>query len=130
MLGAVYRLDPEFMRRHLDFMQAAEFYDLPSLPSSSKDFLRLRISTICKRSEVIGYSHVEMARWNEREEVRKHQGLLGLHGTVDESIVRRFSNHDEMTYTLEQDISCCVARRNGRVTGNRSKNRWFFSPKF
>ena len=121
VLGATYRLDPEFMRRHLDFLQPQEYYDLPSLPSSSNNMLRLRLITICKRSQIVGYSHVEKHRWDEIEEVRKHQGRLGLHGVVGESIVRRFNNHDEMTFTLEQDVSCCVTRRNGRILGNSLK---------
>lgn len=113
VLGASYRLDPEFMRRHLDFMQSPSYYDLPPLPSSSGNILKLKITTICTRNQAISYRYVQQSRWDEIEAVRKHQRQLGVHGVVGESIVRRFSTHDETTFTVEQNISCCVKRRIG-----------------
>ncbi len=117
-LGATFRLDPEYMRRHLDFMQSPDFYDLPSLPSSSSNMLRLRMITICKRSSVIGYGSFESKRRNETEEVRKHQSQLLVNRNVGASIVRRISNHDEMTYTIEQEVSCFVKHQQDRTLGN------------
>ena len=117
VLGATYRLDPEFVRRHLDFMQPSEYYDLPSLPSSASNMFRLKLNTICKRDEVIGFGDVEKDRREEVGEVTKHQRLLGLAGVLGESIVRRYANHDEMTYSLEQDVSCYVTRKNGHTVG-------------
>jgi hypothetical protein len=36
---------------------------------------------------------------------------------IGESIIRKFSNHDETNFTLEQTISCYVKHHNGGFVG-------------
>ena len=116
-LGARYRVDPEFFRRHLDFLQPVEFYDLPTLPSSSRNVIQLRIITICSREVAFTQEQMEESRREEIEAVKKHQRQLGASGSIGESIIRRFSIHGESIFTLEQEVTCCVKRKNGGWVG-------------
>jgi hypothetical protein len=118
-LGAQYRIDPEYFRRHLDFLQPREFHDLPTLPSSSRNIIKLRITTICTREMVLTQEEVETNRRDEIEAAKKHQRQLGVSGTIGESIIRRFSIHEESAFTLEQEVSFCVKRKNGGWVGKR-----------
>jgi hypothetical protein len=116
-LGAVCKLNPEFIRRHLDFMQYPLYYDLPALPSSSSNIVKLKITTIGTRSTALSITHVQHSRQNELEVVKGYQNQLGANKRVGESIVRKLSNHDETTFTLEQTISCCIKRKKGGFFG-------------
>ena len=117
LLGAQYRIDPEYFRRHLDFLQPEGTYDLPTLPSSSRNIIRLRITTICSREVPLTQDEIENSRREEKEAVKKHQRQLGASGLVGESIIRRFSTHGETAFTLEQEVSICVKRKNGGWIG-------------
>lgn len=55
VLGAQCHVDPKHFRRHLDFIQNVELFDLPPLPSKAFNIWRLRVTTICNRQ-------VEMSR--------------------------------------------------------------------
>ncbi len=116
-LGAQYRVDLEYFRRDLDFLQPEEFYDLPTLPSSSRNIIYLRIITICSRDITLTQDQIKENQRNETEAVKKHQRRLGASGLLGESIVRRFFVHEESIFTLEQEISICVKRKNGGWTG-------------
>lgn len=110
ILGAHFRVDPEFYHQHLSFLQPKDHFDLPTLPSGSRNIFRLRITTIGSRLVPCGTREVEENRKLDAEVVRGHQRALGLKGMVGDSIVRRYSVHDETWYTLEQEISCCVTK--------------------
>jgi hypothetical protein len=71
-LGAQYRVDPEYFRRRLDFLQPEEFYDLPTLPSSSRNIIHLRIITICSRDIALTQDQIKENGRNETEAVKKH----------------------------------------------------------
>ena len=114
-LGAQYRIHPEYFRRHLDFLQPQEFYDLPTLPSSSRNVLQLRIVTICTREVAFTQEQIENSRIEEIKAVKTHQRHLGE--TAGESIIRRYSIHGESIFTLEQEVSLCIKRKNGGCVG-------------
>ena len=116
-LGAQYRIDPEYFRRHLDFLQSVESYDLPTLPSSSRNIIQLRIITICNREVPLTQDQIEESRREETKAVQRHQRQLGASGSVGESIIRRFPTHGETIFTLEQEVSFCVKRKNGGWIG-------------
>ena len=52
-LGSRYRIDIEYFRQQLDFLEDKDFYDLPPPPSNSQSILRLRIPTIWKRDTAL-----------------------------------------------------------------------------
>lgn len=101
-------IHPEFFRRHLRFIDKNEFYDLPSLPSGSRDILRLRVTTICHRSVPRTYDEIVKTRKREEENIVKHQQALSATGRAGDSIIRRYAVHNETTFTLVQEISCFV----------------------
>ena len=89
-LGALYKVNPEFFRRHLDFLQYPTCYDLPALPSLSSHFVNLKITTISVRGKSLGLSDVQSVRQNELEVVRRYQNQIGFNKDVEDSIVRKF----------------------------------------
>lgn len=117
VLGAQLRIDPEFFRQHLGFLQRKDFYDIPALPSFSRNLLQLRVTTIFTRQAAITQQAVQLGRRRSVEDVRKHQVQLEQNAAVGDSIVRQFSIHNENTFTIEQNISCCVVKKNGGWAG-------------
>ncbi len=111
-VGVQYLVDPEFFRRHLNFAQGRDFYDLPAPPSSSQNIIHLSVTSIGRRN---------VATPAKEDGLKKLQEYLQNLGTnraaVGESIVRRFSVHDETHFSIEQQISICVVRRKGGWTG-------------
>lgn len=120
LLGASYRLDPEYLRRHLLFSQYKDCFDIPALPACSRNILQLRITTICTRQVPLTRQILRQCRREEMGLVRKHQRQLGSDYNVGQSIVRRYSVLSETRFTLEQIASCCVQKRNGAWTGKVS----------
>ena len=115
-IGCKFPLDPEFFRRHYDFMNYKNLFDLPALPSASKDIVRLRIPTICNRSVTISLNDIERHRKDDREIIERYQKQLVSDGAAGDSIVRRFSLHNENDFTIEQNISICIK--------NKKKGGW------
>lgn len=44
-IGSTFRVDPEYFRRHLMFLQPYEQFDMPGLPCTSKNFVHLPLVT-------------------------------------------------------------------------------------
>jgi hypothetical protein len=117
VLGTTFRVDPEFWRRHLEFLQSEKFYDLPSLPSYVNRSVQLRIVTIFNRHTAISRGAVEKARENAVETMRDHHLQLQRDDIVGESIIRRLDVHSENIFTIEQHVSCTVSTKNGGWAG-------------
>ena len=115
-VGCKFSLDPEFFRRHLDFMNFKNLFDLPALPSASKNIIRLRIPTICTRSVTISLEDIERRRRDDNEIVERYLKQLMSDGAAGDSIIRRFSLHNEKDFTVEQEISICIK--------NKKKGGW------
>jgi len=125
-VGSRFLVDPELFRRHLDFLRLKDFFDLPALPSSSKNIICLNITIIYKRSHALRHSEVKDGRSEEFKVVKKHQRHLGLDGIVGESIVRRYSIHDENTFTIEQQVTCYIKKSKNNWTGMFTPTNYFF----
>ena len=110
-LGAQYSLDPEFFRRHLDFQHPEDSFDLPPLPSAARNIINLPVLTICHRQTPLEQCRVQQERREAPDEVRKNQRQLIANNSTGDSIVRRFSIHDEATFALEQRISITMIKR-------------------
>ena len=119
LLGSYYSVDPEYFRRHLAFLGSKDLHDLPALPSSSRSLFQLKVTTIFARQVPISPYEVEQCRKEEVNLVQSHQRQLG--DTIGESIVRRYSVHNETTFSVEQHISCYVGLKN---------DGWFGEPFF
>jgi hypothetical protein len=117
VLGAQHRIDPEFFRRHMDFLKVKDYYDLPALTSSSCNFFQLRSTSIYTRGVPLSVQQLHQSRRCERDGVGRHQRQLSLQASCGDSIIRKLSNHSRTLYTLEQNISCFVKRQNGSWVG-------------
>lgn len=118
VLGAKFRIDPEYFRQHIYLQNPAQpFYDLPPLPSGSRNILRLKVATIVNRGSTITHRQVEEQRVESVSLVMKHQVSLAMRNAVGESVVRKFSVHSERYFTIEQYITCCMVRKNGGWAG-------------
>lgn len=106
LIGSKYRVDPEIFRRHLQFDTKEDLFDLPSLPSASQNIIRLSIPSIGNLSSTTA---------GRAEAERALQGYCNSLGTrtnfIGESIVRKFSSHDDQHCSIEQDIRISVLRR-------------------
>lgn len=101
----------------MDFLKSKNYHDLPGLQSGTQTIVQLKITTICTRNSAINRDQVLLARRAEEEDVLKHQKKLGLNGIAGESIVRKFSVHNETTFTIEQIMSCHIKPRKGPNAG-------------
>jgi hypothetical protein len=117
-IGYKCNVDPEFFLRHLDFRSTAgkpDYFNLPSLPSSNGNFLRLHWTTIGSRGanfERNGHDQKEIELL--RDEGARTMAQYLDHTSSDrrmkvcDSFVRRFAVHDETHFSFEQDVSVCV----------------------
>ncbi|KAF2120274.1 hypothetical protein BDV96DRAFT_642116 [Lophiotrema nucula] len=107
LIGARYRLDPELFRIHLAFGPTKDFFDIPVLPSSSENLVKLRITSIGRCSSTTA------DQYEGKDACYKHFQSLGSAGLAGESIVRNFARHDEEHFTIDQQISISVVRKAG-----------------
>lgn len=105
VVGARYRVDPEFFHRLLIHTQSGDFYDTPALPSASTNIITL---PFCSLGQYLG----GFIRATEGDEtLDTHFRSLGVRFRTGESIVRAFHLHDEQHFSLVQNISLCVIPR-------------------
>ncbi|KAF2114039.1 hypothetical protein BDV96DRAFT_647527 [Lophiotrema nucula] len=110
-LGTHYRIDPEFLRRHLDFLQPTSFNDLPPLPTTWRTAGRLRLTTVCVRETPLTSSEVQARRLDELQRTKRFQQQLGSTGTYGATIIRTYSVLSELHVALGQDISFHVKKK-------------------
>ncbi|MCJ1430724.1 hypothetical protein MMC27_000074 [Xylographa pallens] len=115
-VGTHFSVDPEFFRRHLDFLQLGRrnYFELPAAPSSTRKFLSFTITTICTRQNPIRATEVPVTRRNELDAIRRFQRSIASKATSGEPIVRRYHVLDERVIVIEQKISIAVKRSKGR----------------
>ncbi|KPI37180.1 uncharacterized protein AB675_1582 [Cyphellophora attinorum] len=117
-IGAKYKLDPEFFRRHLDFLdphQVSSAFSEPSLPSETWHLLQLPVYTL-------GLKHIAGRRERPDDHATRrskaqhaliahHRQLRIPSGTDDrlgKSIVRNYHVLDDSHFAIEQRISICL----------------------
>ncbi|KAI9775354.1 MAG: hypothetical protein M1839_001270 [Geoglossum umbratile] len=117
-IGYRCNVDPEFFLRHLDFRSTAgkpNYFNLPCLPSSNSNFMRLRWTTIGLRGAAFernGHNQEEIESLRN-ESARAMERYLddarsGHKMKICDSFVRRFAVHDETHFTFQQDVSICI----------------------
>jgi hypothetical protein len=129
LIGSRHRVDPEFFRRHLNFIQPPDSFDLPATPLSSSNFLTLPVITIGKRQK--GYTGINLSVLEDRErsadEMATYLRELSIADIAGQSIVRKFFIHDATYFTIEQDVSVYV-RGQGKSWDSRSFCLRFIRP--
>jgi hypothetical protein len=112
IIGSHYRIDPEYFRRHLDFLEAKKHHDLPPILSNTRNIVRLRATDIFLRQAAITSQEFRTQRQEEKQRVRNYHKRLANFGAVGDTLIRHFSVHNQSTFTLEYDISICVTGSN------------------
>jgi hypothetical protein len=115
-IGSLCEIDPEYFLRHFSFQISREYFALPCLPSSGDNILKLRITTVGRRQaserrkRVSESDHVNELRKNAAKDMEDyHKRLLrGLETQTGDSVVRRYSVHTDMLFSIEQEISISV----------------------
>ena len=129
-IGGKYRLDPEFIRRHLDFfatMTSRNAFSLPSVQSSYSNIVQLTGSTIISQDPSrarIRKPDIQAWRRAQADKMatyfRKYQNI----SRCGDSIVRDHCILDADHSILDQSISICVQRcEEGGWTGMGSPSR-------
>ncbi|KAL7926930.1 hypothetical protein ACQKWADRAFT_93152 [Trichoderma austrokoningii] len=113
-IGSKYGIDPEFFRRHMDFLSASierHAYSTPSLPSSSTNLFRLCVNTLLHR-DVFGGQDLQLQRSNQATELAayKIQQLGSTRVSCGDSLVREYSTVCSIFSVVEQWISLCITR--------------------
>ncbi|KAK9774612.1 putative CorA metal ion transporter [Seiridium cardinale] len=114
VLGSKYNIDPEFFRRHMDFLSASidrHAYSSPSLSSSSDNIFRLCVSTIFHRDD-FGGQNLQSQRKAQTSELEKYkiQQLGSTRVCCGDSVVREYSAVCPSFSVVEQWISLCLAK--------------------
>ncbi|KAJ5176975.1 uncharacterized protein N7482_002852 [Penicillium canariense] len=116
VLGSKYNIDPEFFRRHMDFLSTNEgrhSYSFPSLASSSNNIFRLCVSTILHRDD-FGGQNLKLQRSEQLTELEKYKiHQLGSNKVCcGDSLVREYATVCASFSVIEQWISIYIAKTN------------------
>lgn len=123
VLGSKYNIDPEFFRRHMDFLSASIFrhsFGFPSLASSSNNIFRLCVSTLLHRDD-FGGQDLQSQRSDQSTELKmyKLRHLAFTKVCCGDSLVREYSTVCSSFSVIEQWISICITKTDKGWTGRR-----------
>ncbi|KAL4744599.1 hypothetical protein BDW72DRAFT_208891 [Aspergillus terricola var. indicus] len=113
-IGSKYNIDPEFFRRHMDFLCTGihrHSYSYPSLVSSSNNIIRLCVNTLLHRDD-FGGQDLRLQRSIQSTELMtyKMQQLGSTRACCGDSMVREYSTVSPCFSVLEQWISLCITK--------------------
>jgi hypothetical protein len=120
-IGSKYSIDPEFFRRHMDFLSTSidrHAYSFPSLASSSNNIFRLCVSTILHRDD-FGGQDLQSQRSEQASELGayKIQQLGSTKVRCGDSQVREYSTVCPRFSVLEQWVSLYITKTDGGWAG-------------
>lgn len=120
-IGSKYNIDPEFFRRHMDFLSTSihrHAYGFPSLVSSSNNIFRLCVSTLLHRDGFGGQDlHSQRSDQSAKLGTYKIQQLGTTRVCCGDSVVREYSTICSCFSVIEQWISLCIVKRDRGWTG-------------
>jgi hypothetical protein len=114
-IGSKYNIDPEFFRRHLDYLSPSvdrHAYGFPSVASSSDNIVRLCVSTLLHRDD-FGGQDLQSQRLDQASELGTYrtQQLRSTRVCCGDSMVREYATVCSRFSVIEQWISLCVAKK-------------------
>jgi len=129
VIGARYRIDPEFFMRFLNFKpprDTAINYSLPALPAATWNIFELPVITIGERRVLPGLvdqAEIDNMRREARSKLQEHHDLLRGYNkiTVASSVVRDVAIIDHSCFALEQCIWICLQPYQSR---DSNSTRW------
>ncbi|CCF33242.1 hypothetical protein CH063_05468 [Colletotrichum higginsianum] len=114
VIGSKYNIDPEFFKRHMDFLSASidrHAYSFPSLTSSSDKIFRLCVSTLFHRDDFGGQDLQSQRAHQAKELVAYRVQQLGSNKVgCGDSLVREYSTICSRFSVIEQWISLCITK--------------------
>ena len=111
LLGAKYKVEPEFFRRHLRYLPGRDHSDLPTLPSATANTLSLSVASLYTRSLALSREEVQRIRNDDYETARRNTQAISAHNACGETIVRKFSTLNDRLLSMEHDISIYIRER-------------------
>jgi hypothetical protein len=107
-IGSICQVDPEFFQRHLSFDSRYDYFSLPSLPSCSDNIIKLPYITLCSWEDKIGQHNqdiIDDLREKGANAIKIYNHQLKVDAAVGDSIVRKYFIHDEIHFSLEQEMT-------------------------
>lgn len=119
-VGALYDVDPEFFRRHLDFLALSSAGDgATKLPSSTTNMFQFRLPTVgsydgpTRRRRGAGAdSSLRGLQDDAQAAMARYSHLLrvGARWRTGDSIVRQYNVHSEDRWSIEQAVTVYFSR--------------------
>ncbi|KAK2791243.1 hypothetical protein FQN53_006084 [Emmonsiellopsis sp. PD_33] len=114
VIGSKYNIDPEFFRRHMDFLSMSidrHSYSFPSLATTSDNVFRLCVSTLLHRDD-FGGQDIQSQRSDQATKlgIYKMQQLGSTRVCCGDSLVREYSTVCSCFSVVEQWISLCITK--------------------
>ena len=110
-IGSKYQLEPDFLAKHLDFLNPSTAQDRPlfGLPTSFVHTVQLCITTIGSRdceNRVYTQQEIDNIRKQDKADMTLYSSELsrGLFN-VGDAVVRHYSTLDEKFFAIEQKVS-------------------------
>jgi hypothetical protein len=123
-VGYKYKVDPHFFQRHMSYLPSVQVdtYTEPSLPSNSRQILKLHIPTIgyIDPSPLESDENIQFTRATLNDSLRKTFRDRSRAPIAGSSIVRRLHMHDWRRFTLVQEVSICLLGDKDEWTGKNS----------
>lgn len=121
VLGSKYNIDPEFFRRHMDFLSTnndRHSFSFPSLANSSNNIFRLCVNTLVHRDN-FGGQNVHSQRSEQISELGKYKihQLGSKNVCCGDSLVREYTTVCASFSVIEQWISIYVAKTSSSWAG-------------
>ena len=130
-IGSKYNVDPEFFRRHMEFLSTSvdrHAYSFPTLASCSTNIFRLCVNTLLHRDD-FSRQDIQAQRSEHTSDMGKYkiQQLSSDKVGCGDSIVREYSTTCSAFSVIEQWISLYVTRTDSGWTGKGpgKLNLWF-----
>lgn len=128
-IGEAYHVDPGVYQYHLGSLCMTDYFDRPSMPSYSKDVIRLCITTIGQRDQSCLPSSLNqpasLLRKVTADKMKEYHRKMRIgdgRANRGDSIVRQFSSFDEGYFALEQNLTAWIKKRGNGWIG------WYLSP--
>ncbi|CEO60843.1 hypothetical protein PMG11_05348 [Penicillium brasilianum] len=115
LIGARYRVDPEFYRQHLSFMQQEGQPDLPGLPYTSKNIVRLPLISIGTwgTDRISQKGCLAGQRSAAFQKIKSYLRSFDATTLPGQGIARNLIVNDAVHFTVEQEASICVEKKDG-----------------
>jgi hypothetical protein len=119
-LGAKYKIDPEFLRQHLRYLDTRDDRDnsdQPSLSSTMNGKISLTVPSLHVQESPLSMYDVRKNRERDSNVARKNQQSIVSRAASGETIVRRFTTLSDRLCSIEHEIAIFTRRgkNNGQV---------------